>query len=129
MDQKTKEITMITKLIINSILFIILILSGFWMAKLGKPYNPMAFNIHKFIALAFIVYTLILSKGLTQSTAMNLANWVFLVLSVLFILLVLISGGFLSSKGEVIKPLVQMHKLSSGLVLLSVIGWFYFCLK
>lgn len=120
---------MTTKLIINSSLFIIIIISGFWMAKLGKPYNPLAFNIHKFVALAFIVYTIILSKGLTQSTDMNSMNCFFLALSGFFVLLILVSGGILSSKEEIIKQLVLIHKLSSGLAIISIIGWFYSALK
>lgn len=120
---------MTTKLIINSILFIAIIISGLWLAKLGKPYSALAFNLHKFIALAFIVYTVVLSKGLIKIIEMSSIHWIFLVLSVFFIVLILVSGGILSSKEEVLKPMVLIHKLSSGLALMSIIAWFYTSLK
>ncbi|MCB2197487.1 MAG: hypothetical protein KQH79_16625 [Bacteroidetes bacterium] len=120
---------MTTKLIINSILFIAIIISGVWLAQLGKPYSTMAFNSHKFIALAFMVYTVVLSRGLIKTIEMSSIHWIFFVLSVFFILLILVSGGILSIKEEVLKPMILMHKLSSGLALISVIGWFYVSLK
>lgn len=120
---------MTTKLFVNITLFIFIILSGFWMAKIGKPYNPLAFNIHKFVSLTFIVYTIVLSRGLTKSIEMNSIHWIFLILSVFFLLILLVSGGIMSAKEEIIKPMVFIHKLSSGLALISITGWFYLSLR
>lgn len=120
---------MATKLVTNSILFILIIISGIWLSKLGKPYNPVTFNIHKFIALAFIVYIIILSRGLVKTVEMNSKNWLFLILSGFLVFLVLVSGGIISSKVEIIKPFVIIHKVSSGAALIVLACWFYFALK
>ena len=120
---------MATKLVTNSILFILIIISGIWLSKPGKPYNPVTFNIHKFVALVFIVYTIILAKGLVKTVEMSSMNWLFLILSGFLILLVLVSGGIISSKVEIIKPFVIVHKVSSGAVLIVLACWFYFALK
>ncbi len=120
---------MATKLVTNSILFIIIIISGVWLAKLGKPYKPLAFNIHKFITLAFIVYTIMLLKVLIKTIEMSSLHWLLLILSGICVLLTLVSGGILSSKEEIMKPLILVHKISSAFALLSILSWFYFSLK
>jgi len=120
---------MTIKLATNSILYILIIISGIWMARIGKPYNPVAFNLHKFIALGFIVYTIVISKNLIKSVEMSPTCWALLILAGFFVLLILVSGGIISSKEAVMQPLVLMHKLSSGLALVSIITWFYLMLK
>ena len=85
--------------------------------------------MHKFIALAFIVYTVIISKGIYKSIQMNSLLWVVVILSGIFIVLTLISGGILSVKEEWLKSISEMHKTSSALALFSVIAWFYLSLK
>ena len=120
---------MATKLVTNSILFILIVISGIWLSKLGKPYKPVAFNIHKFVALVFIVYTIILSKGLVKTVEMSSMNWLFLILSGFLALLILFSGGIISNKEEIIKPFVIIHKVSSGAILIVLACLFYFTLK
>lgn len=120
---------MAIKLVTNSIIFIVTIISGIWLSKIEKPYNPLVFNIHKFIALAFIIYTIIISKGIYKTIQMNSILWILLILSGIFILLALISGGILSGKEEFLKSLSELHKISSAFALFSIIGWFYLSLK
>lgn len=120
---------MTLKLVTNSIIFMVTVMSGIWLSRLGKPYKPVAFNIHKFIALAFIIYTIIISKGIYKTIQMNSLLWIFLILSGIFILLTIISGGILSIKEELLFSINLMHKISSALALFLIIGWFYLCLK
>ena len=120
---------MAIKLVTNSIIFIVTVISGIWLSKLGKPYKPLVFNIHKFIALAFIIYAILISRGIYKTIQMNPLLWILLILSGIFILLALISGGILSAKEELLNSISLTHKLSSTLALFSIIGWYYFSLK
>lgn len=40
-------------------LFILTLAFGFWLSKIGKPYNGALFNIHKLIALGAVVFAVI----------------------------------------------------------------------
>ncbi|NMC78707.1 MAG: hypothetical protein GYA59_05040 [Chloroflexi bacterium] len=45
------------KFILPGILFLLTLVSGFWLSSLGKPLNTAVFTIHKLIALAVVVLT------------------------------------------------------------------------
>ena len=59
------------------ILFFISVCFGFWVSKLGKPYNGVLFNIHKLVALSGVVLTILKVRASimldTQSGWMNAA--------------------------------------------------------
>ncbi|MDK2977334.1 MAG: hypothetical protein PWP52_29 [Bacteroidales bacterium] len=120
---------MTVQLIINGIFFIFILISGIWLSKLGKPYGTVLFTIHKLIALAFIVYIFILSKGLFKTTELNLVMWIFMVAAALSVVLIFTTGGILSNQEEVKNSLVIVHRISSVVLLLSLTGWFFMALK
>ena len=35
------------------IVFLLIIISGIWLTKTGRPYSPVLFNVHKLISLYF----------------------------------------------------------------------------
>lgn len=37
--------------------FLVTVAFGFWLGKIGKPYNGILFNIHKLIALGIVIIT------------------------------------------------------------------------
>jgi hypothetical protein len=41
------------------LLFILTLAFGFWLSKVGKPYNGALFNIHKLIALGAVIFAVI----------------------------------------------------------------------
>ena len=48
-------------------LFILTLVFGFWVSRLGKPYNGVLFNVHKLIALGALVVTAIQMVNLAFS--------------------------------------------------------------
>src|SRR6056297_430336 len=120
---------MTVQLIINAILFIFILISGIWLSKLGKPYGTVLFTIHKLIALAFIVYVFILSNKLFKITEFNPVIWIFMFAAALSVVLIFTTGGILSNHEEVKNSLVTVHKISSGVLILSLTGWFFMALK
>jgi hypothetical protein len=45
----------LTKFLTPIIGFLITVAFGFWLGKIGKPYNDILFNIHKLIALGTVI--------------------------------------------------------------------------
>ncbi len=41
------------------ILFLLTLAFGFWLSKVGKPYNGALFNVHKLVALGAVVFAVI----------------------------------------------------------------------
>ena len=120
---------MIYKLIISGIIFIGTIGSGVWLSKLGKPYGTLIFNVHKFVALGFIVYSFVVIKNLIKTIDTTTAMWFLILLSGVLILTLLATGGIVSASQEIKKALVVVHKISSILLLISLSGWYFLSLK
>ena len=49
----------ISKFSLPLLLFLLTLAFGFWLSKVGKPYNGALFNIHKLIALGAVVFAVI----------------------------------------------------------------------
>ncbi|MHB1152198.1 MAG: hypothetical protein ACYCWE_15825 [Eubacteriales bacterium] len=61
------------KLITSGILIILIIVTGKWVSRLGRPINSGALTIHKLTALAFTVFTSIVVLNLLKETQINYA--------------------------------------------------------
>jgi len=120
---------MVYKLITSSIIFLIIIGSGVWLSTLGNPYGVFLLNIHKLIALAFLVYIFLISKNLFQSTKINPFHWVFIVAAIISVVLIFVSGGILSRDEFLKTSLATIHKISSATLFLALIGWFFTAIK
>ena len=48
-----------SKLILPAVLFIFTLIFGFFVSKTGKPYSTLLFTIHKLMALAAVIFTII----------------------------------------------------------------------
>jgi len=49
----------ISKFSLPVLLFLLTLAFGFWVSKVGKPYNGALFNVHKLIALGAVVFAVI----------------------------------------------------------------------
>jgi len=80
----------------STIGFLITVAFGFWLGKIGKPYNGLLFNIHKLIALA----TVILVSVQVYKTFKVIAPQTLMVISIIVAaicgLALFASGAFLS---------------------------------
>ena len=116
---------MSVKLFISGIVFIITLVSGIWLSKTGKPYQTLPFNLHKLIALAFIVITYFIYRSIFKSIdTYNLALILTIICGLVAVVL-LATGGMLSQAGEVKNSLVVVHKIFTLLLLFSVALFYY----
>jgi hypothetical protein len=129
MDSKSTAKIMITKLVLSGIGFLLILVSGIWLSKLGKPYGTLVFNMHKLVAMGFIVLTFITSRNMFKEINISSFMWILIVLAAISVITILLSGGILSQKEQITGSLVIIHKISSALLLISLSGGFYLGLR
>ncbi len=99
------------------LLFILTLAFGFWLSKVGKPYNGALFNIHKLIALGAVVFAVIqISKtGVPDSPLLVVALVV-----VGLCVLVLFASGALMSIGKLDYTLtLTIHRVSLAVLVIA----------
>jgi len=104
--------------------FVLTVFLGFWLNRLGKPYQVMLFNIHKLVALAGVV---LLGLGFIKQfeTGPVQTPVIILMVSIAIMAIILFASGTLMSLDKLnYKFLRLLHRVAPvGLVLLGV--WFF----
>jgi hypothetical protein len=116
--QERFDMDMISKFLIPILLFVLTLVFGFWMSRLGKPYNGALFNIHKLIALGAVVFAAIqINKtGIAGSPLLIAA----LVLLGLCIVALFVSGAFLSIGNVRYETVKLIHNIAPVLAVLAI---------
>ncbi len=108
------------KIITTGILLILSLASGFWVTNSGRPLNTVIFTIHKLIALAGIIFSIIIINNLRKGVAIEGAILAAIVCAGVFLLMTFVSGA-ISSFEKPIPDLVKiMHKAGPVLFTVSV---------
>jgi hypothetical protein len=96
--------------------FVLMLLSGIWLRRKGKPYNKLIFTIHKIIVLLTILFVaryIILLKNTVEMVQLTLTvMWITLA----FFVVSFISGALLSFEKPMPKALTILHRSSALLV-------------
>lgn len=111
------------------LLFLLIIISGIWLTKTGRPYQNIVFNVHKLISLLTVVLGAImvynLQKGLEISA---LATSLMILAGIMFIILI-VTGGLLNLEKPFYDTLRIIHRILSPLSIILTIIVFYILLK
>lgn len=111
------------------VLFLLIIISGIWLAKTGKPYPSVLFNVHKLISLATVALTGIVLYNLLRSNEGNSLIFSLILVAVLFFLALIITGGMLNLDKPSYDIMKIIHRLVSPLSILLIIALFWLLLK
>ena len=112
-----------------AILFILMIFSGIWVAKSGKPYDSTWFNIHKIVSLIAVVLAGIQAYSLYKAGAHPQVVFVLMIITALLFLILLVSGGIMNTDIFVHQLLQLVHRISSGAAIILSVLVFYMLLK
>jgi len=109
------------------VVFVLTVIFGFWLSRLGKPYQQILFNIHKLIALAAVVLVgLQLSKWIKSGEVPPQMILLMILMAIMTIVLFAI-GALMSLDKLDYKFLLFLHRIAPvGLVLLGMIYWLQF---
>ncbi len=102
-------------------LFVITVIFGFWLSRLGKPYHQVVFNIHKLTALAAVVLVGLQFSNWFKSGDV-LSEWILLVVLIAIMTIILFASGALMSLEKLDYELLRLfHRIAPvALVLLGV---------
>lgn len=110
------------------LLFVSLLLSGFWVSHLGQPYPTLVFTLHKFIGLGLGIWLVKIVYERNQALTLETSQISILTLTVLLFAVTVVAGGLLSvqSEGKLQKfppaawvGLERVHQLLPYLILLT----------
>ncbi len=117
----------LSKFTIPGILFLLTLVFGFWLSRVGKPYNGLLFNLHKLIALGAIVLAIIQFSKLLQTTA-SLAPLIALLVVAGVCVVALFASGALMSLGNLDYTLTLTIHRVAPVALTIALGWVIYLL-
>ena len=116
----------LSKFLAPAILLLLTLVFGVWVSLSGKPYNAILFNIHKLVALAAVVVTVIQLYRLLKGTPLQILLIVLLVAAGLCVLALFFTGAMLSA-GKLGYPLMlAIHRTTFILLPILLAAMVYF---
>jgi len=85
-----------SKIITTGVFFLLTIVSGIWLHNMGKPLNTLILTIHKLLALAAVIFTIIIVYNLHKNVEIKTILLILIVITGLSLLVLFISGALLS---------------------------------
>lgn len=101
--------------------FLVIILSGYWLSRTGKPYSTIVFTIHKLVALAAIVFLGVTVYRINRAGALSAVEVLAAIVTGLFFLGTIATGGALSIPSDKAMPAIvhKLHQVTPYLTVLS----------
>lgn len=97
------------KIVIISGASLLSVISGIILGRFGKPYNMLMLNVHKFISLFLVVFSIFFVRSIISKADVNGLSLFPIILSVVFTLVIIITGGVLSARPESLKIVWLLH--------------------
>jgi hypothetical protein len=108
-----------TKMIIAGIFFLFIFLFGYSLNRSGKPYSTLILTLHKLISLAAFAFLAWTIYQVNQEAALSTVELVLSVLSGVFFVGSIISGGLLSTHLELPESVKTVHQITPRLTLIT----------
>jgi branched-subunit amino acid transport protein AzlD len=115
----------LNKIITPGMILVLTIVSGFWLSHTAKPLNTAIFTIHKLIALAAVIFTVIQLRNQLLSMTVQSGIILFLVLGGLSVLTLFASGALMSIGKLDFNLMHTIHRVGTGLLVISLAAVVY----
>lgn len=116
--------TLTPSIILTGALFVLVFLSGFWLANSARPINTIALTIHKLIALGILILIGVTVYQINQVSPLSTAAWIAMVSTAALFVVTIIVGGLLSLEQPVTAVSI-VHKIGPFLTVASTIVTMY----
>jgi hypothetical protein len=110
----------VAKFITPGFIFLLTLVSGFWLSNSGKPLNTVIFTVHKLIALAAVIFTSIAIYSLIKNVEIQSLIVTLIVIVVVCILVSFLTGALLSLDIPKNNILLIIHKTAPLLAVISL---------
>ena len=99
------------------LLFLLTLAFGFWLSKVGKPYNGALFNVHKLIALGAVVFAVI---QISKTGVVGLPLLLVAFIAVGLCVVALFASGALMSIGKLDYTLtLTIHRIALAVLVIA----------
>jgi hypothetical protein len=115
----------LSKFIVPGILFALTLVFGFWLSRLGKPYNGILFNIHKLIALGTVILVGVESFGLMKETNLQFIVIALFTVAGLCAVALFASGALMSLEKLDYSITLAVHRVAPILAVVAMGMIFY----
>ncbi|GAI35312.1 unnamed protein product [marine sediment metagenome] len=105
--------SIVSKIIGTGLPFLFTIVTGIWLSNSDKPLSTLIFNIHKFAALAAVIFTAIVIRNLLKNVEIKTVILTLIIVTVLFVLTLFISGALLSLGKPVNDIILTIHSVTT----------------
>jgi hypothetical protein len=99
-------------------LFILTLVFGLWLSRLGKPYNGVLFNVHKLIALGAVVVTAIHMVRMLRGMDTQAFVIMWLVVAALCVIALFASGALMSVGRSGYTLMLTIHRVAPAALVL-----------
>ena len=117
-----------SKIVFTGVFFVCILLSGFWLHRLGRPTNSFVLTIHKLISVATVVYLAINIYRIHQVAPLSQLEIVVSVVALVLFVVMIATGGLLSVVKEMPAFVHAVHQFTPYLVILSTSATLYLLL-
>jgi hypothetical protein len=105
--------------------FVFIFLSGIWLSRSGKPLNGIILTVHKLISLAAVVFLALTIYQVNQAADLSVMSLIAGVVTGLFFLGAIITGGLLSTGKSVPAAILTAHQVVPFLTVVSTAATLY----
>lgn len=118
---------MTTKLIFSALLFILALLSGFWLSKTGRPLNTAIFTIHKLSVIGGIILAFFVFIPFSKSQGIDAMGISLLIVSLVLLVTSFVSGALMSFDRFADTFVHSIHKVTPIITLfpMSITVWYF----
>jgi len=108
--------------------FLLMILSGIWLSRTGRPLNVFISTIHKLISLGAGVFLLVTIYQQSRLEPLSVTEWIAVVVTGLCFVAMVASGGRLSIDKPAPVAVLRVHQVVPALTVLSASAALYLLL-
>ena len=118
-----------TRVLATGALLVLVLLSGLWTSRAGKPYKTFPFTIHKLAGLAAGILLGIIVYGANQVAPLGLLEIAAIVVTVLLFAGTVVAGGLLSVKEQASTAILRLHQVLPVFSLLAAAATLFLLLQ
>jgi ABC-type transport system involved in multi-copper enzyme maturation permease subunit len=108
---------LISRIIGFGLLFGLIFLTGYRMSRLGKPYNALLFNLHKFLALGAVAFLVVTVVNVQKIAPLYSLQVLTLILTGLCFIVTIVVGGLVSIEKPMPGFIPKLHRVMPYLTL------------
>lgn len=117
------------RIVVVSLAFVLIFLSGLWLSRSGKPYSTLIFTVHKLVGLGLGVFLAALVYQANQAASLGGLEIAAIAITVLLFIGTVAAGGRLSIDRPAPAVVGTLHLVVPVLTVLSTGGTLYLLLR